>query len=74
MEPIDCPECKRLFDSARDAIQAHIRAQGNWQIASLRRDVPEKIASLRAAQDAAAITRARAVSAYRQHMSTHLKE
>jgi hypothetical protein len=71
MKPIDCPDCKRLFEAARDAIQSHIRAQGNWQVASLRRDDAGKIAELRATQDTAADVRAKAVSAYREHALTH---
>ena len=67
----ECPECKRLFDAARDAIQAHIRAQGDWQVASLRRDALERVTQLRTAQDTAARLREEAVTAYRAHTQSH---
>ncbi len=71
MEPIGCPDCKRLFEAARDATQSHIRAQGHWQVASLRRDDAGKVAELRTAQDSAAFLREQAVTAYREHTLTH---
>jgi hypothetical protein len=67
----DCPDCKRLFDAARDAIQTHIRAQGDWQVASLRRDDVDRVAQLRTAQDTAAQRREVAVAAYREHARGH---
>lgn len=74
MESVDCPDCKKLFEGAREAIQHHIRAQGNWQIASLRRDEVGQLEELRMLQDRAAKTRAKAVDAYRQHAITHRKQ
>jgi hypothetical protein len=71
MEPSDRPDCKRLIENARQAIQSHIRAQGNWQIASLRREEAVTLDGLRALQDAAASRRKQAVSAYRAHLETH---
>jgi len=71
MEQRDCPDCKRLFEAARDAIRTHIRAQGKWQLASLRREEPLKLEELRAAHEAAGDERAQAVSAYRAHVLTH---
>jgi hypothetical protein len=71
---MDCPDCKRLLEAARDAIQSHIKSQSDWQVASLRREDAEKIAALRALQDKAAGLRLQAVSAYRDHALTHAGE
>jgi predicted DsbA family dithiol-disulfide isomerase len=66
-----CPDCKRLFEAAREAIQAHIRAEGNWKVSSLRRDEASKVQQLRALHDTAAVARQDALVAYRAHAATH---
>jgi hypothetical protein len=71
MNHLFCPECERLYETARNAVRQHIGAQGNWQIASLQRDSPETIAELRTIREAAARSRASAASAYREHAGTH---
>jgi hypothetical protein len=71
MDQLLCPECERLYETARDAVRRHIGAQGNWQIASLQRDSPETIAQLKTIRESAARARANAASAYREHAGTH---
>lgn len=67
---VECEDCRRLQEAASSAITHHLKTTAGLDVARLRYQA-DLIASLEQAAEAAREAREVAVSAFKQHRSTH---